>query len=284
MKYEVLLKAYQSILNNPAVEISIITAKGLAITFIVFQLLRKYLKHKKGGDGGEKMAPYDFIRPLLYVMLIAFFTNVCNIMDQVLQPIEENMVQAYLDPDVVRITKEDLLEEEKIETPEEDATQETGILYVLREISKKVSLNPFDMFKHFFLKIFLIIDMFLYSFFLIIRFCMMFLLRFLGPFAIVASIFEKYKNYFWNWVKAYALNFFWIVMFWAINIFCVAMYTGIKAGIKAMVDVNQFTENSIDQVISGTFFMIVLVKILLYKRSKKMMNQIFTNVSGGDDE
>lgn len=279
--YEFCLDIYRSVLSNTLFSWSIMAAKAIAFFILIVHYFKIYYKSFSERIG-YRIKVYDVIRPLIYILLIAFYPLFLNVLDDVTGSFEDSFISYKDQGKLIEVNANVSTQDETITNapppadPSEITAKSTaGILTYLANPSL-IIFKILDFLVY-------LLDSVIFIFAIILRFAFLFILRFFAPFAIVASIFEHYNKFFWNWLKIYLIVFASVFVFFVINTFCdifyrelinvKAMYPGSMPGSVGM----SLPTDQWSYMASTMLFCIVLVKTALYTRSIKFMYQIFRN-------
>jgi hypothetical protein len=271
--YDLLLGIYRSILDNVVFSWSLTIAKAIAIIVVVIHYFKLYYK-AFSEHHGYRIKPYDVIRPFIYLSIIAFHSLFFTAFDTITSSVEDSFVH---------YKNEDKLISQVTESSQESTTTTTAPPPAnASERTAKSTTGILDYLQNPGLILFKILDWLVYMldsvifiFALILRFAFLFLLRFLAPFAIIATIFEEYNKFFWNWLKIYLIVFSSVFVFFIINTFCGVFYEKLIAYKVSLSSGTLIDINPASYMISTVLFCVVLVKTSLYTRSVKFMYQIF---------
>lgn len=225
-------------------------------------------------DPSNSLKPYDFVRPLIIVVLIISFNSILNIVDKVTTVCDNTLIA----PIYAATTKDESNVLQKVQEQTKAADQKTsplGILAsigaVLNKISTAIYTSVFEVIR----AILEVLNMFTYPAALLTRFAGLFFLRIVGPIALCFSLFDKYKDSFWSWVRQYSLYYSWAYALFIINIF---FYLAIRATHTSMLT-SYFSSLSSDQQEIQLSLMIgacAIAKYALYRKSYTLMSEIIT--------
>jgi hypothetical protein len=272
LSYEYCLEVYRNTLLNNVFSWSIMVAKAVAFIIVVVHYFKIYYKAFSERQG-YKIKTYEILRPFIYLLIIVFYTTFLNVLDDTAGAVEDSFFQYKTEGRLIELNEAGLETVSPNAPPPATAEERTakstaGILDYL-ENPNLILFKLLDV-------IIELINGLLFVFAVILRFAFLFVLRFLAPFAIVASIFEHYNKFFWNWLKVYLIVFASIFVFFVINIFCNSFYNEVvNAKLTGIAENGKFTSDNF--VSSLILLCIVLVKTTLYGRSTKFMYQIFRN-------
>jgi hypothetical protein len=272
--YQFVQGIFIKVLKNPIFDWSILIAKAVAIVVLILHYFKLY--YSSFNDSQKSIKTYDLIRPLIYIVLLAFYTTFLDGLDQVTGAVESSFTK-YTTEKMTKKVDDKLKESESTQsstTPppptqaEQQTAKATSNIWAYLSNPEIVIVKILNFFVY-------LIDSLLFGFSLISRAAFLFILRFLAPFAIVASIFDQYKKYFWNWLKIYGIVFLSVYVFFAINEFS-------DAFLDALYDykMNSVLPTMMDPFSTmATFLMLcmVLVKTFLYFKSVKLMYQVYSS-------
>ncbi len=273
--YEFVQGIFIKVLKNPILDWSILTAKAVAIVVLILHYFKLY--YSSFNDSQKSIKTYDIIRPLIYIVLLAFYTTLLDGMDQVTGAVESSFTKYTTEKKITKQVDDKLNGSESTQSsttpppptkPEQQTAKATSNIWAYLSNPEIIIVKILNFVVY-------LIDALLFGFSLISRAAFLFILRFLAPFAIVASIFDQYKKYFWNWLKIYGIVFFSVYVFFAINEFS-------DAFLDALYDykMSSVLPTMIDAFSTmATFLMLcmVLVKTFLYYKSVKLMYQVYSS-------
>ena len=84
-------------------------------------------------------------------------------------------------------------------------------------------------------------------------------------------MYQRYEGVAANWLKFYMLNYIWVALLYAINLFCETAYTYIIDQKLSGV------EDEFSFITSLSFLVMLIVKFRLYKRSYEFLLKLFSN-------
>lgn len=243
--------------------------KGAAIILVIIQLLTKYFKAK---NASEIFVPKDLIRPIILIAVLSSYNHLMDGAEAVIAAGEREINQGVTVEGDIKATLNQNIDSEQEETdkdydyvsPGSDQYPED---YIASNTSQLVQLlkHPSSIF----IKLFQYIGDFLgtlvYVSCLLIRAFMLFALKILGPIAIVLSIYGKWHNAIWNWLRIYAVYFFWIIPMYIAQTFCDFVYNESYMG-------HAYGTYSVSTVIG---IVLLIVKITIMKGSLDLLKQIF---------
>lgn len=272
VSYEFLSLIYSGILDHDIFRYAIIGAKAMGFIILIVHYFRLYFNSFNKKIGG--LGAYDLVRPFIYILLLMFYTVLMNGLDDFTTSVESSFpnIDTYgkLTEKVESAKTESTAPAEECppSSPEENTAIATASIrdYIMNPSLIAIKLLEFIVY---------LIDCVVFGFSLIMRFAFLFILRFLAPFAIVASIFEKYKEFFWNWLKVYLIVFFSVYVFFLINLFC-DLFMGQLLELKIASPLPEVL-NPISGFATMIMLCVVLAKTFLYGKSIQLMYKVYSS-------
>jgi len=269
LSYAVILKAYQSFFDDGIMFDILSGIKFLAIVFFVLSVSTNMISSMGGSWTGEVKLPYDknkLLVSLSFVLLIAFFDKFTMLIDNILLPLD-TYFNKFETLSLTEAASEEIRE----------TIDETWWSVFKKYASYQVSLLSGGMQEYvlgFFLFIAKIIDSMIYVVFLVERFFFLGLLKILGPFAILFSIYSAKKDMFEKWFKMYVAVYLLIIPFYLILGFTAELIKTINlrlASQSAVVDI-MFGK----AVLTVAIMLIIWIKLRLFKKSYDIVYKIIS--------
>lgn len=269
LSYAVILKAYQSFFDDGIMFDILSGIKFLAIVFFVLSVSTNMISSMGGSWTGEVKLPYNknkLLVSLAFVLLIAFFDKFTMLIDNILLPLD-TYFNKFETLSLTEAASEEIRE----------TTDETWMSIFKKYASYQVSLLSGGMQEYvlgFFLFIAKIIDSMIYVVFLVERFFFLGLLKILGPFAILFSIYSAKKDMFEKWFKMYVAVYLLIIPFYLILGFTAELIKTINlrlASQSAVVDI-MFGK----AVLTVAIMLIIWIKLRLFKKSYDIVYKIIS--------
>lgn len=278
---------YKSFITFSGVKYSLYVAKALAVVIILIHYFKIYFKayHVQESSHSAKFSYYELFRPLIIVLLVAGYTTLTDNIDKIAVAAETYMSTNLKNETTVVKALDNKNTQETKKPPEQP--KQSNLDRMASAISKIGDLFTYPSVIMVKIMDFItsLIDAFIYGFVCCTRFAFIFILRFLGPFALVASIYDRFQHYFWNWLKAYGIVYLWVFVIFLINLFCALFARGIynlkyavnPPAVNAVIDTAYSTGAEINAnfAYSMALSFMVLVKLYLYLKSKKILERIF---------
>jgi hypothetical protein len=296
LNLQVFSDIYNSFIHFSGLNVALIIAKSVCIILVLLQYSRLYFK-AYNLNGKFSIEFYELLRPLAIVAILASYTFFYDTLNNVLILAEREVLVDLRTLDTEnkgavegKVGSAITSDNKQVAPPsKQEEGNSTGITAMFtKEVSAIHDIMTFPSVLMIKVITFLteLLDALIYGFVLIIRFAFLFILRFLGPFAIAASVYDHYKNVFHQWIKALVILYLWVFVIFLINLFTGVVATAMYKlkYLVVMPDVNPVTDavSSIatDQhyniAYSTTLLMMVMVKLYLYFKSKKLLGKIFT--------
>lgn len=209
----------------PLFQYIIFVSKSAAILFVITDLVLKYFKIT------EMKNPFvakDFIRPIVLVTVICTYDMLMSVADFGVTSFDLYISNSIGDYDHFRSSLP-LIDPVNVSVPtytppppltptETPPSVEGSTLEKITELStyithpSKLLITIFEFIGNFFSSM-------IYTSALMIRVFGLFFLRVTGPLFIILSLFSKFKNTMWEWLRYYIIFTVWIVPFYLVNIF-----------------------------------------------------------------
>ncbi|MDP4186550.1 MAG: type IV secretion system protein [Bacteroidota bacterium] len=259
------------------VEFTLAFIKGAAIIFVVVQLLSKYLKAK---NANEIFSPRDIIRPFVLCAILGSYNYFMDGVENVLKE-GDTYIQRNITPEgdlkaKLRQTRNNLKDtvEDKYDGLKLDADQYSDD-YIASNTSQLVQFikHPGSVLIKIFGWIGDFFGTFVYMASLMIRAFMLFALKLLGPIAVVFSIYDKWHNAIYNWLRYYAIYFLWIIPIYAANTFMDVVTNECYTN-------SNFTSFSVTAATTMVSLVGIIVKIGIIKGSLNLLIKLFANTQG----
>ncbi len=255
------------VLDDIVIDDILIAAKALVILFILGQFTRRFMKSRI--DDKEKISKNDIGVTVSLVLALIFYDVIINQLENLGEAMDKmfmKMVDNKEHSSLRWFLSKDFYDEE--------ASFFKKAWGAAKSAAKTAAgmINPSHILMHALKFLMILLDIISYSLVLIIRYFNLFLVKIFGPFAIAASAYERFRSYFWNWLKMFAINYLWLGLILIINLMCATLLNEI---IEAKTEswVSFFMRFKIE-----TFALTILViaKISLYIGSKKFLNKLFS--------
>jgi len=209
----------------PLFQYIIFYSKAIAVLFVIGDLFLKYFKVT---DMKSPFAAKDFIRPIVLVTFIVTYDILMSLADYAVTSFDLYIANSIGDYDKFKsvlplIDPATVNNPTYVAPPPLSPTQtppsvEGSTLEKITEIGSylthpaKILILVFEFLGNFFSSL-------IYTSALLIRVFGLFFLRVTGPFFIVLSIFSKFKNTIYEWLRYYIIFTVWILPFYLVNIF-----------------------------------------------------------------
>lgn len=233
----------------PLFQYVILVSKSAAVLFVITDLFLKYFKII------EMKSPFvskDFIRPLVLVTIICTYDIAMSIADYGVTSFDLYISQSIGNYDHFRsslplipvsaVNNPTYTPPPPLTPPATTPSIEGTTLEKISELTtyithpSKILITAFEFIGNFFSSM-------IYTSALMIRVFGLFFLRVTGPLFIILSLFAKFKNTMWEWLRYYIIFTVWIVPFYLVNIFFIyvnaqsrtmAAYCGFSAELSAV--------------------------------------------------
>lgn len=256
---------YEKAMDNDLIRnLNLIAQASVGIVIIVALISKIYTSK----SNGSPLTTGDIMRPILLMSLVFTYNYLLDFLDFVTVALE-NFIHSYTPQNqgYEQIMFKDFSNAEEI-------TKDMGVMdtiaYYLKMIFNKLT-HPGIWIMEDFRLIFYGIDKLIYGIALLSRAFKMYMLRLVGSFAILSSMYHRYEGYAANWMKWYVLNYVWVALLFAINFFCEIAFWAIKSEkLGGGVDSYGF-------ISTLSYIAILFVKIKLYKRSFDWLKGVFSN-------
>lgn len=228
---------FAQISKLPLINYTIEITKAISVVLIIGDLFLKYFKLQ--GVNDEPFKAYDIVRPLIFIALVMSYSTIIDSVEKGITItdsfVAENMGDAgkltNALPDInskdVNITKEEVAKKALPKgTQPDDIEGKTfevisgTVDYILHPT--KILITILEFISNLFSSV-------IYMSALILRAFMLFFLKVIGGVIIGLSIFDKFKDSFWSWVRYYIIFTLWIIPFYLINIFFVYLNSQSRA-------------------------------------------------------
>jgi hypothetical protein len=218
--------------NLPLFKYVILFFKTAAVLAVILDL---FLKYYKATGTKSPIKAKDLIRPLIIVSIVATYDYAMSFVDflitsfdlyvsQTLGSVEIANTLPLFDPAVVNNPTYQPPSTTEI-TP--SSVPPTGIAYLIETVNEigsyimhptKGIISILEFLGNFFSSL-------IYTSALMIRVFGLFFLRIIGPLFIILSLFDKFKNSMWEWLRYYIIFSVWIIPFYLVNIFFVVVHS-----------------------------------------------------------
>ncbi|MFO7655664.1 MAG: hypothetical protein R6W78_01210 [Bacteroidales bacterium] len=262
---------FREILDSDFIYVSLFIAKAFAIVAILLQYFKLYFKtYSLESSRKHILSFYDIFRPLVLILLIASYTYFFDMISNLAVKAETYVIGEFEKKDRELLT---LNEELKAYNKPQENIEQSAQDKFMENVSKASHyiLHPSLIIAETVKFICKLIDWIIFDIVILIRFAMLFILRFLGPLAIVASVYDRFQNYFWNWLKGFGLLYLWVFAIFIVNIF--AAFVGNK--VLAYKRIPMMPDAAVDMSFISVLVIMVIVKIILYFQSRKILFKIF---------
>lgn len=275
---------YQSFIHFSGVQYSLVLAKSVAILLVLIYYFQTFFK-AYGTKESSGFTYYQLFRPIILCLLIAGYTNFTDKIDAVASSAESYVI-TNLKNETTVVKSLDVKTKDETTPPKEDKQGTMDLIASSMSTVVDVLNYPSTLLVKIVNFLTELIDSFVYGFVCCARFAFLFILRFIGPLAIAASIHERFQQVFWTWLKAYGIIYLWIFVIFLINLFCALFARGIYNMKSVAGTPGSITESITNSgIIDGnyninyaiTLWFMVMVKLYLYLKSKKIIDQIFVS-------
>jgi hypothetical protein len=263
---------YNYLIKNTALSYGLTIAKAITSLLLVIQAARMYFSSYKVNMQENSPTYYELFRPFLLIIAIVSYSYIVDTFDDIAVTAETYVYNSFKTESSVEKLMKDMKTAPK-------AKEDTETNTLIESISDNVNTIATYL-NHPTLIFVKAIDFFIswldsvaYTFVIILRFAFLFILRFLGPFALALSIYSRFEGWWANWAKAYGIVYLWVIVIFLINFFASGIAHGIYKVIYAAGDGK--TEVMAFMVYNSTVWCLVLVKVYLYFKSKKLLDKIF---------
>ncbi|MHC1705800.1 MAG: hypothetical protein AB9846_18005 [Tenuifilaceae bacterium] len=214
-----------NLIKLPLFQYIIFWSKSLAVLFVISDLFLKYFKIT---DMKNPFSAKDFIRPIVLVTIIVTYDMLMSLADFIVTSFDLYIANSIGDYDKFRsilpiIDPASVASPSYTPPPPLTATQtppsvEGSTLEKITEIAtyiihpSKLLILIFEFLGNFFSSL-------IYTSALLIRVFGLFFLRVTGPLFIVLSLFPKFQNTMYEWLRYYIIFTVWILPFYLVNIF-----------------------------------------------------------------
>lgn len=270
-KLEFVKEIYDNALSSPLVSNVTTYAQILSVFFVMYALIYKYFASKKGTDEEMKFTANHVYYSFFILSLVFTYPYLLDALDFLTIELEKLFMNWSPDAPGYATTSEhfaDIVGGEK-ENLDELGTFDKLIYYVSRIYNYMThpGVAVMDNFRN----IFIAIDTMIFGIALISRAIKMFILRVIGSFAIIASLFESYHGYFSNWVRMYFLNYIYVAFLFVINFFSEYVYYTVReAKLSGIEDEHGY-------ISSLAYITMLFVKVGLYRKSFTFLEKTLSN-------
>jgi hypothetical protein len=261
--------------QNAGMAYSIAIAKAITSILLTITFVRLYFKKFNTSGESEYVSYYQLFRPFFLMILVILYTVFMNNVDSLGKQAESYVYSSFnSDASVTKL----------IADLKPASTQATPAPVSKKNVIAKTAdamTTIADYFEHpslimvkcmdAFAKM---VDFFIYTFVIVVRFAFLFVLRFIGPIVIALSIFERFEDWWVRWIAAYGWLYIWVITIFLINFFCLTVAHGVYKIIVAGSD--SLSETVAGLSYTSTIITLVVVKIYLYSKSKAILQKIFT--------
>lgn len=235
---------------------------------VLVTFMQKVLIAKNSMNDHDKLRPGDIMRPIILMGLIFTYPYFLDLLDYLTVGLEK-FIKSNTPKDLgyKELMYEDLFKEAKdIQGLDKGETMN----YYLRGIFNRLT-HPGIWIMEDFRSVFYFLDNIIFGVALLSRSFKLFILRLVGSFAILASLYHRYEGYAASWVKYYFLNYLWVTLLFAINYFTdVAFFAIREKKLGGGIDSYGF-------VSTLSYIVILFVKLKLYKKSFDFLARVFSN-------
>lgn len=267
--YDAIYNLYNEFFTNTLLLDDLIKVlKVLAIAFFLLNVYTNMFSRIRTTMGNAQL-PFDerkLFSSLAIVLLIIFYDKLLNFLDSLLLGMDS--FYSHLSP----------LQFMPDEEPVEDESSIIGTNAYLKLASfefLEILKDPSRIFLLLIQGVAWIIDVAIYIVFLLERFFFIGLLKVFGGIAIVMAVFEKFRDYFYKWIKLYVATYLLIFPFFLI--------LGFSSFVYGFIDqtVEQNTPNKVVEFIIGDKISIVALcvmiwfKLKLFKKSNELVYKLF---------
>jgi hypothetical protein len=244
-------------------------AKAITSLLLVIQAARLYFSSYKVNMEERSHTFYEIFRPFFLIITIVSYTYIVDTFDSIAVESEKYVYNSF------KVNSSIITEFTK--KPEESKVKEGESSTLVESMSENVSTistymkHPSLLFVQATDYFMTLLDSMVYTFVIIVRFAFLFILRFLGPFALAFSIYHRFDGWWANWAKAYGLIYLWVIVIFLINFFA----TGIAHGVYKLTMAVSASDTASLVSYNSTVWCLVVVKIYLYFKSKKLLYKIF---------
>lgn len=261
---------YNSLIKNTAMAYGLTIAKAITSLLLVVQAARLYFSSYKVSGELRSQTYYELFRPFFLIIAIVSYTYIVDTFDSIAVESERYVYNSFKASS--SITKDFL--KDKPATPMGKESESSSLVESMSENVSTISTymkHPSLLFVQATDYFMSLLDSMVYTFVIIVRFAFLFILRFLGPFALAFSIYHRFEGWWANWAKAYGMVYLWVIVIFLINFFA----TGIAHGVYKLVTVTTTSDAAALLSYNSTVWCLVLVKVYLYFKSKKLLYKIF---------
>ena len=256
-----------------ATDLSQYTLTGLRIFAIGLFLVNVTKKYVEGAVNSSGIAwgitPTDLIKNFAVILAVIFSTQILGLFDSLLVAIESNFRSTS--PEISVLPSQKIQIEQGAESS--DSAQK-GLSLLYEALS-----SPFFGFKFlsYIIGLFLwVLDLFIYPIFLAERFFLLGLMQTFFPLVISLSVFEKFRDLAFGFFKLYAAVFMIVPAYFLVNIFINKLYGGMHINFWTAIFGSNWGDKSYAPIIEcATIGFIVLVKIMLYRKSRSHVLKLF---------
>lgn len=262
---------YNNLIKNSALSYSLTIAKAVTCLLLVIQGARLYFSSYKVNMQEHSPTYYELFRPFFLITAIVSYSYILDTFDSIAVESEKYVyssfkVESSVEKDLAgyRPGGETDTNKKEGETLLGSVTEDISAIKTFIQHPTLLLVKAFDFFIS-------LMDALAYTFVIIVRFAFLFILRFLGPFALAFSIYHRFENWWVNWIKAYGMLYLWVMVIFLINFFA----TGIAHGVYKVSYAMGQGERMAFMAYNSALWCLVLVKLYLYFKSKKMLHKIF---------
>jgi hypothetical protein len=246
-------------------------------------ILDLFLKYFKITDTKNPFKAKDFIRPIILITIICTYDLLMSSVDYGVTAADLYIANHIGNWDTYKSTVPNIPQnsvDTAIYTPPPLSPTKTtpsvtgGVYESLSEIltyithPSKILVSIFEFIGNFFSSL-------IFSSALLIRAFGLFFLKIMGPIFIILSIFSKFKDAMWEWLRYYIIFTLWIIPFYLINIFFEYVYAQSRS---------LCTYGGFDSVMYGVSISIIaiFVKFTVTKGAFNWLKEIIKFSSGGE--
>ncbi len=261
---------YNLLIKNSAMSYGLTIAKAITSLLLVIQAARLYFSSYKVTGEAHSHTYYELFRPFFLIITIVSYSYIVDTFDSVAVESEKYIYNSFKVNST--ITKDYFANK-----PEETKLKEGESNSLVESVSENVSTistymkHPSLLFVQVTDYFMSLLDSLVYTFVIIVRFAFLFILRFLGPFALAFSIYHRFEGWWANWAKAYGMLYLWVIVIFLINFFA----NGIAHGVYKLMTVTTASDAAAIISYNSTVWCLVLVKVYLYFKSKNLLYKIF---------
>ncbi|SMO89551.1 hypothetical protein SAMN06265379_11252 [Saccharicrinis carchari] len=253
----------------------VVTAKVIGALLIIISIYSRLFKNfgrfeqllVKEKD--ESSLPYILIRGLVLIVIISLSTEIFTLTDSVFSAIEKEFVEQHTESfDMMEFIKDPYAEKQE----EIISFSITSLLSVI--ITKiQAVLSGKWIISGIMGMLMYMLDGIIYGLFLCERFFVLGMLKLLSPLIIAFSIFEKFRDKFYELIKVFLRWYLVIIPFFAVNIFCGMIVRNMPDAMTSMAG-ETGGELLFNSARAMFYLFLIILKFKLYKRSRILLQEI----------